>query len=276
MSQQSEAKPTSVLKAASTVLFIRDGARELEVYLIRRAKQMAFAGGMTAYPGGGVDPRDLDEQFGWIGPDPGYWADAFSCDERMSRALVAAAVRETFEEAGILLATQGESPVHDTDNEEWERERLALLNREQSLSDMLNRRKMSVRADLIRPWAHWITPEQEPKRYDTRFFLMKLPDGVHPREISTEHDHAEWVSVDRAVDESNAGRRPMLPPTTATLMDLAQFGTADEAMASAPPKKIVPIQPTLTQRDGENVILLPDGTVVKPSFRIGPGRSVAD
>lgn len=262
-------------KDASTVLFIRDGARDLEVYLIRRVKQMAFAGGMTAYPGGGVDPRDIDAEFGWIGPDPGYWADAFTCDERRARALVAAAVRETFEEAGILLATEGETAVHDTDTPEWEAERLALLNREHSLSEMLNKRGLSLRTDLIRPWAHWITPKQEPKRYDTRFFLMKLPDGVHPREISTEHDHAEWVSVDRAIDESNSGARPMLPPTTATLVSLGAFGTADEAMAAAPPQKIVPIEPSLITQDGVNYVRLPDGTLIKPSIKIGPGRSVA-
>lgn len=262
-------------KDASTVLFIRDGARDLEVYLIRRAKQMAFAGGMTAYPGGGVDPRDIDADFGWIGPDPGYWADAFSCDERKARALVAAAVRETFEEAGILLATKGDDPVHDTDNDEWEAERLALLNREHSLSEMLNKRGLSLRTDLIRPWAHWITPKPEPKRYDTRFFLMKLPDGVHPREISTEHDHAEWVSVHRAIEESDSGVRPMLPPTTATLTSLSMYQTADEAMAAAPPQRITPIEPTLIQQDGENYIQLPDGTMIKPSFKIGPGRSAA-
>lgn len=264
------------LKDASTVLFIRDGARDLEVYLIRRVKQMAFAGGMTAYPGGGVDPRDIDAEFGWIGPDPGYWADAFSCDERLARALVAAAVRETFEEAGILLATEGDQPVHNTDTPEWEAERLALLNREHSLSEMLNKQGLSLRTDLIRPWAHWITPKQEPKRYDTRFFLMKLPDGVHPREISTEHDHAEWVSVDRAIEESNSGVRPMLPPTTATLTSLAAFSTADEAMAGAPPQKIVPIEPTLIEQDGQSFVQLPDGTLIKPSFKIGRGRSVAD
>lgn len=263
-------------KDASTVLFIRDGAEGVEVYLIRRARQMAFAGGMTAYPGGGVDPRDSDAEFGWIGPDPGYWADAFSCDERRAKALVAAAVRETFEEAGILLATVGESRVSDTDNEEWETERLALLNREQSLSEMLNRRGMSVRADLIRPWAHWITPKAESKRYDTRFFLMKLPDGVEPREISTEHDHAEWVPAARAVAESDNGTRPMLPPTTATLTALAAFQTAEEAMVAAPPTRIVPIMPELVQQDGVNYVKLPDGTMIKPSIKIGPGRSVAD
>ena len=266
----------SQAKLASTVLFVRDGEDGLQAYLIRRVKQMAFAGGMTAFPGGGVDPRDLDADFEWIGPDAGFWADAYSCDERSARALVAAAVRETFEEAGILLATEGHSDVIDTDNDEWEAERQALLNREHSLSEMLAKRGLSLRADLVRPWAHWITPEQEPKRYNTSFFLVKLPDGVHPRAISTEHDKAEWVSVHEALDEAHSGARPMLPPTIATLTDLAQFSTADEAMAGAPPRRMEPIQPRLVEVDGVMQVELPDGTLLKSSVRIGPGRSVAD
>ncbi|WP_106850467.1 NUDIX domain-containing protein [Blastococcus sp. Marseille-P5729] len=266
----------SAPKPAATILLIRDGERGLEVYLIRRVRQMAFAGGMTAYPGGGVDPRDLDADFGWVGPDPGYWAGAFSTDERRARSLVAAAVRETFEESGILLATEADAPVVDTDNDEWEAERQALLDRSHSLAELLQKRELSVRADLIRPWAHWITPEAEPKRYDTSFFLVKLPDGVHPRAISTEHDLAEWVPVRQALADGESGARAMLPPTIVTLRDLAQHDTADEAMAAAPPRRLEPILPELVDVDGVLQVRLPDGTVIKPSVRIGPGRSVAD
>ena len=83
-------------KQASTVLLLRDGSRGLEVYLLRRTRGMPFAGGMTAYPGGGVDPRDADTEIGWAGPGPDRWAAAFGCDEPMARELVCAAVRETF------------------------------------------------------------------------------------------------------------------------------------------------------------------------------------
>ena len=91
-------------RQAATVLLLRDGAPGLEVYLLRRTKGMPFAGGMTAYPGGGVDPRDGDTEIAWAGPPPAQWAAAFGCDERIARELVCAAVRETFEEAGVLLA----------------------------------------------------------------------------------------------------------------------------------------------------------------------------
>ena len=93
------------------MLLLRDGAPGLEVYLLRRTKGMPFAGGMTAYPGGGVDPRDGDTEIAWAGPPPAQWAAAFGCDERIARELVCAAVRETFEEAGVLLAGSADDGV---------------------------------------------------------------------------------------------------------------------------------------------------------------------
>src|SRR3954471_15837227 len=92
------------IRQAATVLLLRDGAAGLEVYLLRRTRGMPFAGGMTAYPGGGVDDRDGDLEIAWTGPSPGPWGAGFACDERVARELVCAAVRETFEEAGVLLA----------------------------------------------------------------------------------------------------------------------------------------------------------------------------
>ncbi|GAB3308106.1 NUDIX hydrolase [Epidermidibacterium keratini] len=258
----------AVPKAASTVLCVRDGDAGLEVYLIRRVKGMPFAGGMTAYPGGGVDPRDIDADFEWVGPGPSFWADAFACDEKLAKALVAAAVRETFEEVGVLLATEPGGEVFDVSSDEWEAERVALVNREHSLSELLQRRGLVLRADLVAPWAHWITPEAEPRRYDTRFFLMKVPEGVHPREIHGEYDLAEWVGVHDAIAQADAGERTMMPPTIFTLRDLSKFETTDEALAAAPPRPITPIQPTLVRHEGTNYVQMPDGSLMRPAIRI--------
>ncbi|HYO36512.1 MAG TPA: NUDIX hydrolase, partial [Geodermatophilus sp.] len=95
---------TAAARPAATVLLLRDGAAGLEVHLLRRTRGMPFAGGMTAYPGGGVDPRDGDVDVAWSGPAPAEWAASLGCDERVARELGCAAVRETFEEAGVLLA----------------------------------------------------------------------------------------------------------------------------------------------------------------------------
>ena len=119
---------------AATVVLLRPGTTGPEVYLLRRTRGMPFAGGMSAYPGGGVDDRDGDTDLAWVGPPPADWAAAFGCDERLARELVCAAVRETFEEAGVLLAgpVGGDSVVPDVSGDDWEEQRQALLAREVS------------------------------------------------------------------------------------------------------------------------------------------------
>ena len=106
------------VRHASTVVLLREGDGApggLEVYLLRRHVDMAFAAGMCVFPGGGVDKRDFDADIGWVGPSAAEWADLLGCDEAFARALVCAAVRETFEESGVLLAgPTAESVVGDT------------------------------------------------------------------------------------------------------------------------------------------------------------------
>src|SRR3712207_4564286 len=141
---------TPVPRQAATVLLLRDGTPGLEVYLLRRTKGMPFAGGMTAYPGGGVDARDGDTDIGWSGPPPAQWAAAFGCDERTARELVCAAVRETFEEAGVLLAgPDAGSVVPDVSGGEWEAQRQRLLSRELSLAGVLAGRRPAAGAPAL-------------------------------------------------------------------------------------------------------------------------------
>lgn len=272
MSNEAPATP----KNASTVVFVRDGVEGLEVYLVRRVKGMPFAGGMTAYPGGSVDPRDMDATIQWAGPAPQFWAEAFDCDESMAKALVAAAVRETFEEAGVLLATEPDGDMVDVSGTDWEAERLSLIDHSQSFADLLNRRGLVLRADFLKPWAHWITPEREPRRFDTRFFLATLPDGIVPRNVGGEADLAEWVPPGRAVDEAQSGTRPMLTPTIQTLSDLSNFDSAQAAFDGAPPRSIEVVMPKIVDVDGVEYIEMPDGSRTRTAFKIGKNRSVAD
>ena len=123
-------KTPAEAKHASTVVLLRSGdgaAGSLEVYLLRRHVDMAFAAGMCVFPGGGVDPRDFDHQIGWVGPSAAEWGALMGVEESLARALVCAAVRETFEESGVLLAgPTSESVVDDTTGEDWEADRRAL------------------------------------------------------------------------------------------------------------------------------------------------------
>lgn len=205
---------------AATVVLVRDGTERrpdgrLEVFLLRRVSTMAFAAGMHVFPGGKVDPTDD------LPPEvalPPEWADQLTGgDVALLRRVVAAAARETEEEAGVRL-----SP-----------------------------------ADL-RPFAHWVTPEAEPRRYDTRFLIAALPDGQQARAADNEADDGVWVSPAAAL------ALPMMPPTRAALGDLASCGDAAAALAKA--RSIRRIQPRFVL-DGDELRLtiadeagvLPDG-----------------
>ncbi len=256
-------------RQAATVLLLRDGILDdgttaLEVYLLRRTKGMPFAGGMTAYPGGAVDPRDGDTEIAWAGPSPAQWATAFGCDERIARELVCAAVRETFEEAGVLLAGPPEGGVvPDVSGDEWEDQRQALLSRELSLAELLAHRGLALRSDLLRPFAHWITPPVEPRRYDTKFFAAALPIGQEARDVSGEADEASWLTPAAALAEMSAGTRPMLPPTIHTLGQLAAFPDVATALAGSPPEPLHPICPSFDDEPDGRWAVLPDGTRIR-------------
>src|SRR3954466_2343286 len=128
----------------STVVLLRDGDGApggLEVYLLRRHVDMAFAAGMCVFPGGGVDRRDFDTEIGWVGPSAAQWGELLGTDEAFARALVCAAVRETFEESGVLLAgPTGDTVVANTTGADWESDRQALERRQVSFTSFLERR----------------------------------------------------------------------------------------------------------------------------------------
>jgi 8-oxo-dGTP pyrophosphatase MutT (NUDIX family) len=237
---------------AATVALLRAAPSGPEVYLLRRVVGMVF-GGMHVFPGGSVDPADAEAHAGWAGPSPAAFADAFGCDEPLARALVCAAVRETFEEAGVLLAGPSEDEVlADVSTEEWEAERHTLEAREQSLSELLERRGLVLRADLLSPLAHWITPEVEPRRFDTRFFVAEMPAGQVCRHVGAEADDRLW----RRPADALADGLTMLPPTAAALRDLAGHPDVDSALRSR--RRIHPVLPKLAVRDDGGVdFLLP-------------------
>ena len=246
---------------ASTVVLLRGGDGRpggLQVYLLRRVGQMAFAGGFCVFPGGGVDPRDFDQEIAWAGPDADEWARLLDTSPSHARALVCAAVRETFEESGVLLAgPTADSVVADTTGDDWEADRRALEARELSLTDFMRRRELVVRSDLLRWWGSWITPVFEPRRFDTRFFVAALPEGQVTRDVSSESDKVLWMPVRDVVREVDEGRLAMLPPTYATCLELFDPLTVDEALASADTKDRTPILPEMQVDDGGGYLQLP-------------------
>lgn len=242
---------------AATVVLLRDGLTGLQVYLLRRVASMVFAAGMHVFPGGSVDARDSDHTPAWAGPGAADWGESLSCDEPLARALVCAAVRETFEESGVLLAGQSaDDLVADTTDDRWESDRRALLDRSQSLAELLERRGLVLRSDLLRSWAHWITPEFEPRRFDTRFFVAGVPSGQRARDISGEADHAVWLPVDEAMRRFATGQLAMLAPTIITLRELAAYDCLADVLEADPAVFRVQPRPVLV---GDEVRLVVDG-----------------
>lgn len=243
-----EVAPT---RDAATVVLLRDGADGVEAYLMRRRRSMSFAAGMYVFPGGGVDPRDSDPGLAWAGPVPEAWAQRFGCSTELARALVCAAVRETYEEAGVLLAgPDADTVVDDTSGADWQADREALESHSVAFSEFLRRRGLALRTDLLAAWTHWITPDFEPKRFDTRFFVALMPEGQRVGTLTGEADHASWMPLSVALSSVEAGDMAMLPPTVVTCRELAALSSAGEALEAASQRRIVPVEPRLVEVDG--------------------------
>ncbi|WLW53280.1 NUDIX hydrolase [Streptomyces sp. YU58] len=242
-------------RRAATVMLLRDGESGPLVHMLRRRASMAFAGGAYAYPGGGVDPRDDEHQVGWAGPTRAWWAERLGVGETAAQAIVCAAVRETYEEAGVLLAGPApDSVVGDTTGEDWEADRAALVGRELSFAEFLDRRGLVLRSDLLGAWTRWITPEFEPRRYDTWFFVAALPEGQRTRNASTEADRTVWIRPGEAAMSYDRGELLMMPPTIATLRQLTPYATAAEALAAAPGRDLTPVL-ARARLEGDEIVL---------------------
>ncbi|WP_424643543.1 NUDIX hydrolase [Embleya sp. AB8] len=249
-----EAEPVAPRRAA-TVVLLRDRPAGTEAYLLRRHTTMKFAAGMYAFPGGGVDPRDADHSPAWAGPAPAEWAKRLGTGVAEARAIVCAAVRETFEESGVLLA--GPDPtsiVSDTTGADWEADRAALVAREVTLTEFLERRALVLRSDLLGAWGRWITPEYEDRRYDTWFFVAALPAGQRTRDVSGEADRVTWARPADALAQHRARELAMLPPTIDTLRHLADLTDAEAALAAAAEREITPIM-ARGRFEGERLVL---------------------
>ena len=244
---------------AATVVLLRPGSSGPEVYLLRRQTSMAFAGGMCVFPGGGVDPRDFDHATAWAGPGPGEWASRLGTDEATARALVCAAVRETFEESGVLLAgDSADAVVADTTGDDWETDRAALEARELSFTDFLDRRGLVLRTDLLGVWAAWLTPVFEPRRYRTWFFVADLPGGQRTRDVSSESDQVTWLPSLEAVGAVEAGELLMLPPTYLTCLEVGQYADPAAVLESARGRSVEMFMPEVEETPDGGVLTIPE------------------
>jgi 8-oxo-dGTP pyrophosphatase MutT (NUDIX family) len=250
----------AVPRDAATVILLRAAAAGVEAFLLRRTAELEFAPGAYVFPGGSVDARDADETIGWAGPAPADFGALLDVPPDRARALVCAAVRETFEESGLLLA--GPSPADlVSDSAALAGDRHALLTGSASLGEVLGRRGLVLRADLLTPWARWITPEASPRRFDTWFFAAALPPGQTATAAPEGHadpgesESGTWLGPAAALEAAQAGQITLLPPTAVTLGELA--GHHDVAGILGRRRVITPRLPKVVVEDGRARLAMP-------------------
>lgn len=235
--------------AAASILLVRDSPQGLEVLLQDRDPNTRFAGGATVFPGGKVDGRDLEAR------DRARGVDGLAPE---ACALRLAAIRELFEECGILLARgAGEEDLLGGERTlalatehraELESGRLGLA----ALADL---ERLELAADRLVPFAQWITPEPLPRRFDTYFFLAALPADQEPRDETSESVRLHWATPAFALAEAAAGRCAMMFPTRMNLAKLGRSRSVEQALASARRARVVPVLPRLERGEGGGRVL---------------------
>jgi 8-oxo-dGTP pyrophosphatase MutT (NUDIX family) len=248
-------RPGGTLRAAASVVLVRDGVGGLEVFLLERAAEMAFAAGMSVFPGGGVDAGDREA--GVVDPELGErTAEAWGLDAADAAAVLACAVRETYEETGVLLATPLDGGAQRRLGDDA-RERLAA--RDVGLGALLRDAGLVARPDLLAPWARWITPEIMPRRYDTCFFVAAVPPGQDPDGRTSEAIGAGWCAPADALRQWDEGLRGLMPPTWAVLGELAHHGDAgvDALLALAGDRRPRAVTPSFSDGDDRVGLAVP-------------------
>ncbi len=240
------AGPPAPARPAATVVLLRPRAEAFEVYVLRRATTMVF-GGVYAFPGGGVDRDDRPRT---IGQD---WPERLGVPAADAKAIVGAAARELFEEAGVLLAGPAQAGlVGDVSGADWEADRVAVQRRELTMTELLERRGLRLRDDLLLPWARWITPEFEPRRFDTWFFVAVLPPAQTARDVSGEADRTNWISP------AAADGLAMLLPTRVMLNGLSAYGSIEGVVeAAADRDAAAPVMPRVELAEDGGVLVVP-------------------
>ncbi|HEX5407120.1 MAG TPA: NUDIX hydrolase [Pseudonocardiaceae bacterium] len=245
--------PTPPRPAVSVVL-ARDAADTLEILLLGRASTMEFLPGRLVFPGGGVDKQDAQDDV--LSDDPAVAAIAAQFDVPYSdaRTKTITAVRETFEETGILLARR--SGDFDISAEVLEQERLRTLDRGSTVTAVLDRLGMTVDATDLKPWARWVTPAVSTIRFDVTFFFAALPAGQVARHLSTEATDTVWWTPDRVLAGHAAGTVELATPQRTLITELTDIHTVADAFAAR--RRLAPVCPAAARIDGAYYLVFPD------------------
>ena len=244
-------RSVAIPRPAATVVILRDGREGVEVFMVVRHHEIDFASGALVFPGGKVDEADADPAWGELAPSAAAAPD---------RAFMVAAARETFEEAGLVLARRGDGADMVGAEEAHrlvEAYRARLVSGDTTFLELVRREGLRLAADLMVPFAHWITPESQPKRFDTHFLLVSAPVeqlGAHDGSESVE---GFWIAPRQALRDADAGTRTLLFPTHMNLLKLARYASVAEAVAVARTTPVVAVMPRAERTATGRVLRIP-------------------
>ena len=243
----SKAPQPAETKPAATILLLRD-APEFQVLMVKRHHQIDFASGALVFPGGKThagddDPAWADHCVGWSG---------FDAEQRSLRI---AAIREAYEEAGILLAEglDGSDFVEVCDPAV----RSAVDHGQTAFIDVVRDLGVRLRLDALTVFARWITPTMMPKRFDTWFYAVRAPADQVAAADGREAVDAEWIAPAEILRLADAGERTVIFPTRMNVQLLAEASSADDCVARAQARTLVPVLPKVEVRDGARFLVLP-------------------
>ena len=243
----------SAPKDSATVILVRQEHRKtLEVFLARRHVRQSFMAGAFVFPGGKLEAADADfaltklilakEDF-----HPHSLLQDNALTKKMALSFFICAIRETFEETGVLFALKSSGHSIDFGNAIIKSRFAAyrqLLNLGNiTLPEIARQEELILMPALLIPYSHWITPEIVPKRFSTRFFLAELPQGQSATTDSDELTSSLWVTPHDALQMHTAGKITLMPPTLKTIEEMAKFIRLDELFTAARNRSIYPIMP---------------------------------
>ncbi|MBK8257663.1 MAG: hypothetical protein IPK82_33960 [Polyangiaceae bacterium] len=248
-------------RAASTVIALRNTQHAIEVFCVLRHQKSSFLGGAVVFPGGKVDADDADETWKTLSTEPHPRTALMESADASALALTVAAARESLEEAALLPATQNLSAAD-----------LLALRTELSSSafrGVVAAHKLRLAAHALLPWARWVTPQAESRRFDARFFLLPLPEGQEGVHDNHETTMSFWSRPSDVLDRFMKGEIFLAPPTCRTLELLAACNSVESAVLLADRQSLLPICPTFVPHDTAPFLSLPgDPTHEVPEKRV--------
>ncbi len=282
-SRGGEREHGSAVRDSATVILLREAAAApYEVLLMRRRRNQSFMAGAHVFPGGSLEDADKGPELaaclgGVHSADAKRLLQEPDLPEETARGLFVAAVRETFEEAGVLLARDARGRLVDLSDpgmlSRFAAYRLALHGSEITLAQLLRREGLSLALDLLVPYAHWITPEVDSRRFSTRFFLARLPEGQTPVHDRMELAESCWMTPRFALAEHGAGRIVLMPPTLKTVEELLAFPDIGRLFDVARSRRIFAVLPQAVRTvDGFRLLLPHDPEYTLDGYRQPPHR----